>query len=157
MSLLVKDLMAADVLCIPSTSTVAEATQLLREHGVNGAPVVDATGKPIGVVSRTDLLSGCVQAEVERQRVYYRSASGELPGAPTNDLVPAFGQQRVSEIMMSLVFSVQKDDPVRKAAELMAIEGIHRLIVLDGTRLVGILSASDLVQAVAKGLLVPSA
>ncbi len=148
--------MIGDVLCVPSTATVTEASQLLRQHHVSGAPVVDQNGKPIGVISRTDLVSGCVRAEVERQRIYYRSAAGDLPAAETEEPLPSFAQQPVSEIMMSLVFSVQQGDPIRKAAELMAAEGIHRLIVLDGTHLVGILSASDIVQAVAQGLLVPS-
>ena len=56
--------------------------------------------------------------------------------------------------MMPLVFSVQQDDPVREAASLMTVEQIHRVIVLDGKRLVGILSASDIAAAVGRGELV---
>jgi CBS domain-containing protein len=89
----------------------------------------------------------------ERQRVFYRTAAGQfLPIA--SDEPSTFGERAVGEVMMPLVFSVQQDDPVRKAASLMTVEQIHRLIVLDGKRLIGILSASDIAAAVGRGELV---
>ena len=56
--------------------------------------------------------------------------------------------------MTPLLFAVQKDDPIQEAALLMTAEQIHRVIVLDGERLVGILSASDIAAAVGRGELV---
>ena len=156
MPLLVKDLMVADVMCVPRTATVTEVSQLLREHNVNGAPVVDENGNPVGVISRTDLVSGWVQAETQGPPVYYRSAAGEPPAVPGPAPATGFGSKRVGEVMMSFIFGVQQQDPVRKAAELMAAEGIHRVLVMDGKRLVGIVSASDIVKAVAQGRLVPA-
>ena len=54
---------------------------------------------------------------------------------------------------MSLAFSMRPDDEFAKAAKLMRAENIHRVIVVDGGRLVGVLSASDIVGAVADGRL----
>jgi CBS domain-containing protein len=56
--------------------------------------------------------------------------------------------------MMPVVFSVDCNDPIRTAAALMQAEGIHRVIVLGEGRLVGVLSASAIVAAVARGELV---
>jgi CBS domain-containing protein len=146
----VKDLMATDVVAIPITATVTEAAEILREAEVSGAPVVDRTGTPIGVISIADLAFGWGHAEAERQRVFYRASTGEyLPFI--EDEASKFGECPVRRVMMPLVFSVRKDDPVRKAAALMRTERIHRVIVLDGTRLIGVLSAWDIAAAVGSG------
>jgi CBS domain-containing protein len=152
--MLVRKLMVREAVTIPATATVAEASRILRNRDVSGAPVVDDTGRPVGVISRTDLALGWEHAETERHRVFYTTVTGEVPGLQELPEMTPFGAKRVSEVMMSLIFSVQERDPVRKAAELMATEGIHRVIVLDGTCLVGVLSASAIVAAVARGELV---
>ena len=149
----VREVMERNVLWIPADASVNEASRMLREHGVTGAPVGNAAGRIVGVISRTDLANGWELAEARRRLAFYRDAHGEL--LPIGeDPVTTFGECRVDEVMMSLVFAVQVDDSVAKAAALMETEGIHRVIVLEGMRLVGILSASDIVGAVARGELV---
>jgi CBS domain-containing protein len=146
----VRDLMAIDVIVIPPSATVTEAEEILRRGHVSGAPVVDHTGSPVGVFSVSDVAFGWGQEEAERQRVFYRTPAGQfLPLA--SDEPSTFGGRPVGDVMMPLVVSVQQDDPVREAASLMTVEQIHRVIVLDGKRLVGILSASDIVAAVGRG------
>ncbi len=146
--------MERDVTWVPSHVNINEASRLLREHGVSGAPVGDATGKVIGVISRTDLADGWELAEARRRLAFYRNERGELLPAG-EDPINAFSARKVEEVMMPFVFAVQADDPVSKAAALMDAEGIHRVIVLEGPHLAGILSASDVVGAVARGELVP--
>ncbi len=149
----VRDLMAVDVIVIPLSATVTEAEEILRRGHVSGAPVVDRTGSPVGVFSVSDVAFGWGQEEAERQRVFYRTAAGQF--LPIDSDEPStFGERAVGDVMMPLVFSVQQDDPVREAASLMTVEQIHRVIVLDGNRLVGILSASDIAAAVGRGELV---
>jgi CBS domain-containing protein len=150
----VRELMQSDVTWIAASMSVTEAARILREHGVHGAPVGDAAGRIIGVISTTDLASGWELAEARRRLIYYRDSGGELASV-TEDPVSAFAARQVDEVMMPLVFSVQIDDPLINAAALMEAEGIHRVIVLEGARLAGILSASDIVGAVARRELVP--
>jgi len=145
-----RDLMAVDVIVIPATATVTEAAEILRRSRVSGAPVIDREGIPVGVFSTTDLAFGWGQEESEHQRVFYRMPAGQfLPVA--SDSPSTFGEHTVEELMTPLLFAVQLDDPVQEAALLMTGEQIHRVIVLEGTRLVGILSASDIVAAVGRG------
>jgi CBS domain-containing protein len=150
----VKELMQTEVLVIPSVATVAQASSMLRERQVSGAPVVDERGVPVGVISRTDLALGWEREETQRHRVYYRTAVGEIIAAEEAGVGRKFADRPVADVMMPLIFSVQQNDSLRKAAALMRAEGIHRVIVLDGQELVGVLSASDLVGAVARGELV---
>jgi CBS domain-containing protein len=149
----VRDLMAVDVIVIPIAATVTEAAEILRSGRVSGAPVVDRAGNPVGVVSVSDVAFGWGKQEAERQRVFYRTAGGQfLPIA--EDEPSHFGERPVADVMMPLVISVQQEDSVRHAAALMTVEEIHRVIVLDGERLVGILSVSDIAAAVGRGDLV---
>lgn len=149
----VRDLMARDVVSVPATSSVAQASEILRTAEVSGAPVVDEHGNPLGVISRTDLAYGWEQADLERRRWYYVGGFVEpVPGGKTQ--AREFGDRSVREVMMPIVFSVEHDDTVRKAAELMQAEGIHRVLVLQDRRIVGVLSASAIVNAVARGELV---
>jgi CBS domain-containing protein len=154
MEMTVKELMATEVVTVRATATMAEASRLLSERQISGAPVVDDEGRPVGVVSRTDLVRGWEQAAAERRRLFYEAAASEsvlLPGEPVDDEI---GRRSVADVMMPLVFSVQQSDSIRKAAALMSAEGIHRVIVLDGQEIAGLLSASDIVAAVGRGTLV---
>lgn len=153
MALTVKDLMTAGVLTISATATLAEASRLLGERQVSGAPVVDEDGRPIGVISRTDLVQGWERAAAARRRAFYQAAAGEPVSLPGENVDAELGGRPVSEVMMPVVFGVQQGDSLRKAAALMSAEGIHRLIVLDGQSIVGLLSASDFVAAIASGKL----
>jgi CBS domain-containing protein len=145
--------MAVDVVVIPVSATVTEAAEILRRSHVSGAPVVDRAGTPVGVFSVRDVAFGWGQEEAQRQRVFYRAPAGQfLPVA--SDEPSNFGERGVGEVMTPLLFAVQKDDPIQEAALLMSAEQIHRVIVLDGNRLVGLLSGSDIVAAVGRGELV---
>lgn len=153
--MLVREIMERYVLSIPDDATVAEAAQMLRENGASGAPVADESGEIIGVVSRTDITEGWELAAARQRLAFYRDPSEAIDQIEIGDPLSTFAAQRVSQIMMPLVFSVQIGDSVTQAARLMAAEGIHRVIVLDAHRLVGILTASDIVEAVSRGEIAP--
>jgi CBS domain-containing protein len=146
--------MASDVVAVPASASVAQASEILRTAEVSGAPVVDESGNALGVISRTDLAYGWEQAEVERRRMYYVAGFVDSAPSPGAGAGREFGDRSVREVMMPVVFSVDHDDTVRKAAELMQAEGIHRVLVLQDRRLIGVLSASAIVHAVARGDLV---
>lgn len=138
--------MNPDVVCLAPETTVSEAQKLLAARGVSGAPVVDAQGLALGVVSQSDLVrhqSRRVTAG-ESGRFYsdldeYQDMA-EIPvdrsGTP------------VRELMSPHVYSVSRDTSAAAAASIMRDRRIHRLLVTERGRLVGIVSSLDLLMVV---------
>jgi CBS-domain-containing membrane protein len=121
-------LMTANVVCVSPDVGVAEVARLLTEKGVSGLPVVDESGHPVGVVSRTDLV---------RLQVLGEGPAGKL----------VHGAETAADLMTPVTFSLREHASVAQAAALMAFEGIHRVpIVSDANRVVGILSATDVMR-----------
>jgi CBS domain-containing protein len=91
---------------------------------------VDSAGRLLGVASATDVIREVAQA----------SDSAVEPGS---GLV-------VRDIMTPATFTVRPDATLREAARFLVRGGIHRALVLDGKQLVGIVSAFDIVRALAQ-------
>ncbi len=128
--LTVGDAMTFDPVVVAVDATLEAAEDLLESYRISGLPVVDATGRLVGVISQSDLLapSGRVGALVRGR------ASG----------------LRVGELMSSPVVTVPITATVIEAARLMRDERIHRVVAVDDSeRPIGVLAASDYVKLVA--------
>jgi CBS domain-containing protein len=111
-------------------ATAAEVVAFLTDTGYSAAPVIDDAGRPIGVVSRSDVL------------VYDRARAG--PGAAGPE---AAAVVRASDLMTPVVFAVAPQTPAAEVAGRMADLNVHRLFVVDrGGTLVGVISALDLLR-----------
>ncbi len=123
----VGDIMTSEVICVRSDLGVGALVALLLDKGISGAPVVDADGRPIGVVSKTDILR-CIRADFMR--------------------APAL---TVGDIMVPLAFCLPVNESIAKAAALMAFERVHRIPVVSASRrVVGILSSLDVLRWLAR-------
>jgi CBS domain-containing protein len=115
-----KDLMTPNPVSISETASIREAAVALTEREVGAFPVINAAGRPVGVVSRVDL--------VREQR---------------EDMMSTY----VREIMTPTVVSVAPTDPAGEVVTKMTAFKIHRLFVVDGEGvLVGVISAFDIVR-----------
>lgn len=160
-----KDLTAADlmkkhVVRLDADATVEEAASSLEDAGIGGAPVVDATGKLIGVVSLRDL--------APRAREQGRSMEGkgwdeddlETGEAIEEDISMAddyspenAASDRVRDFMTPGVVTVPPSMLVRDVAARLVKEKIHRVFVVDHHKLVGVISTFDLARAIADDLI----
>jgi CBS domain-containing protein len=133
----VKDLMTREVLTLAPNTTVREAAEILSTEHVSGAPVV-RLGTVVGMVSSVDLLEFIAGLPADPEAV-----SGGMEHGILDD-------HTVEEAMTrGPVKTIALDAPASTAAEMMKEEGIHRLPVLDNGKLVGIISTTDLVKAIA--------
>jgi CBS domain-containing protein len=143
-----RDVMNTEVLAIRDDLTAREAAAFLVENQIAGAPVVDGTGRLVGVVSLTDL------AENESERPDIVTDSGSeldergwseaLDPADLRALHVETDDVLVRDIMTPAVYTVTEDTPVSKVAHTMIAGRIHRLFVTRKARVVGIVTPIDL-------------
>jgi CBS domain-containing protein len=125
-------MMTRAVVCVRPGESADKALRLLVEHAVNGLPVVDGEGRPIGMLSRGDLLEERLEVLTDGERA---------------------GLARVGDLMTAQAVSLPESASVAEASELMASYGVHRVPVVDGSgRLVGIVSALDVLRWLSLGL-----
>ena len=129
----------------PETKIVDAANTMLQKH-VSGLPVVDATGKLVGIVSEGDFIR---RSEIGTQRKRGRFLKFILgPGKAAADFVQEHGR-KIAEIMTPEPLTISEDATLEHIVELMEKNHVKRLPVTRGDTIVGIVSRSNLLQAVA--------
>ena len=131
----VADLMQTDVRSIGPDAPISELVHLLADAHVSGLPVMDDGKRVIGVVSATDVL---------RAAAGITNGSGK-PGAA--------GFNTVRDIMTEKPHMIEPDVEAREAAKQMLYADVRRLFVEHDGRLVGVISQTDIAQAVGTGRL----
>ncbi len=127
---------------------------LLLDCGIGGAPVVDEEGRPIGVVSKTDLVRERLVAGDTGETV----APGWQPsrGHFRVEMRPGFHLEAaagalVAEVMTPMAFTLSENAPLAQAAALMAFEGVHRVpVVSEDGRVAGIVTGLDVLRWMAQ-------
>jgi CBS-domain-containing membrane protein len=135
------ELMSPNPVSISETATLREAQALLTEMGFSGAPVIDEAGRPVGVVSRTDLLVH------QREAVHYRPTVPERESIPEGFQVEEVDGTLVRDVMTPVVFSVKLDTPAAVVVNQLLELKVHRLFVVDEAGvLTGVISAVDVLR-----------
>ena len=156
----VGEIISKTTICLTGDMSIEQATSLLLERGLSGVPVVDESGKPIGVLSRSDLLrSDQLRGETHESspppRMRTREGFEVSLDAGFHESEPTV---TVAEVMTPVVVWVDERSSVGQAAALMAYEGIHQLPVLSEERVVvGLVTSVDILRWLGKhsGYLVP--
>ncbi len=143
-----RDVMSSPVLTIEDSATIEELSTLLTENAISGVPVVDGRGRLVGVVTLTDIAEQAPEGEGEYERPGWFHAAWRDRLNP-EDLQGLHVEERtrlVRDIMTPAVYTVPQETPVREVARTMTAGRIHRLLVTSEGRVVGIVSALDLLK-----------
>lgn len=132
---------------IGEKATVKEAIAFLTRRGFSAAPVIDEAGRPIGVLSRADILVHDREAPREATPEFYHAEVLEAEESGKHIPVAAVELTRVRDIMTPVVFSVNPNTPSAKVVEDMIGLKVHRLFVVDDAGvLVGVISIVDILS-----------
>lgn len=150
MSKTVADVMSHDPIVVQPETSIKEAIKILVEHRISGLPVVDQTGKLVGVISETDLLWQETGVTPPAYIMFLDSVIYlENPARHDKELHKALGLT-VGEVMSGDPVTITPDQPLRKAAKLMQEKSIRRLAVTDEAgKVIGILTPGDIVRTMA--------
>ena len=140
------DVMVRDVVTVHPDTDVAEAVKLLADHDVSALPVLDTEGNLLGVLSEADLIHR-TEIGTEKRRPWWLEA---VTGASTlaEEFAKSHGK-KVGEVMTDGVISVTEETPLSEIAALFERKRIKRVPVVKDGKLVGIVSRSNLIQALA--------
>jgi len=140
-------IMTRKVITVGAADSIVDAANIMLKNHVSGLPVVDETGKLVGIVSQGDFIR---RAEIGTQRKRGRWLKFLLgPGKVASDFVHERGR-KVGEIMTLDPCTVTEDMALEDVVQLMERNNVKRLPVLRGDQLVGIVTRSNLLQAVAE-------
>ena len=140
-------IMTRNVITVKADTSIQEAANLMLQRHISGLPVVDDSGKLLGVISEGDFMH---RSEIGTQGPRIRWLDFLMgAGRSAVDFVHEYGR-KVGEIMtQDSLFTATEDMPLEELVRVMQCENVKRLPVLRGDALVGIVTRSDLLRAVA--------
>ena len=141
------EMMSINPLSLHENATLREALTFFVDRNVSGAAVIDEAGRPVGVLTQSDILIH------DREQVETLSAPDEDYGTPLpRAWWDRFHLERadatpVRDLMTPAVFCVRTDTPASKVVEELRDLNVHRLFVTDGGGvLVGVVTAMDVIR-----------
>lgn len=130
----IKEVMNQGVISVNETTTPTEAFEKMYENGVRRLFVVDDEGLPIGVISHSDLLETLNQLTESSKK--------------NKDIT-------VSNIMSTHIITIDSQEDIKNAANLMLRADVSGLLAVDAKKPVGVITKTDICRLVAANLLVP--
>lgn len=135
----VEDVMTRKVHSVRPQNSLKDVAAVLSAYGIGGMPVVDEARRPLGVISKTDIVIK------ERGELRRRGLSGLFRS--DGDIASKVNAKTAGEAMSRPAITIVPIMPLSLAAERMLTEGVNRLPVVEGETVVGIVTRHDLVRA----------
>jgi len=148
------DIMQTNVITVTEDASLSEVETLLSENRITGMPVTDEAGDLVGVISVTDLIERYTEdadARPRRGRGFYDVATYGLEEEDLETFdVPKESEETAGSLMTAEVLTVKSDLTLRLVAREMVRHKVHRLLVNEGRKTVGIITTMDLLRAASK-------
>ena len=126
MAIVAADIMKRSVVTVTEQTSLEEAARLLEAHQITGLPVVDGQGRLTGILSQSDLM----------QRTRW---------------IGAWSPELVCQVMSRDVITVSPTEPLASLCQRMVEHRIHRVVVVEGETIRGVLTTLDILAVVAAG------
>ena len=145
------DIMTKDVITVTPNTEVVKAAKILLEKRINGLPVVDDTGKLVGILCQSDLVAQQKGIPIPS---LFTLLDGFMPLTTMKRIdkeVEKIAAIMVVQAMTPNPVTVDLDDDIENVARLMVDKNYHTLPVLDGGKLVGIVGKEDILRTLLSG------
>lgn len=150
------DVMATTVHHVSPELCLIDLENELSSQRISGAPVVEK-GRVVGIVSRSDIdkVLSSERSKAAAAAAFYHEPDrpeGDEPGPlldPTGSALEGLRKKSVRDIMTRDVISVSGEEPIARVADLMRRKRIHRVLVIEEGKLLGLISSLDIVAVVA--------
>jgi CBS domain-containing protein len=154
---LAKDVMSRRVVTLNASMSLREALETLSEERITGAPVVDEDNNPVGVISINDIAGyevGKIRKKEAKRALYYSVAdypdSEEYPELDDEDLPEEIlDKATVANAMTPMTITVSPESSLEQVCRVMTKERIHRVLVTEAFKVIGLVSSMDILKAIA--------
>lgn len=147
------DIMTSSVVSIDPDASIADCARLLLTNRISGVPVLEKSGRLVGIVSEGDLLRRS-ETETDHKPSWWLTLLTS-PEQQATLFVREHGH-KVRDIMTRIVRTVSPDTPLREVAAILERNRIKRVPVVSDDRLVGIISRANILQALASRIEPPA-
>lgn len=120
--MIIRDIMAKNIKTVKPDDTVHAAVQKMNKFDI-GSVIVVSSGRPIGIITETNILRRIVEPRMDPATVWAK------------------------DIMTSPLTTIDENAAIEEAAKIMAEKKINRIPVMNGDKLVGLISSTDIVKA----------
>lgn len=138
------DVMTRNVVSVKPDATILQAARLMLQHHISGLPVIDASGRLVGILSEGDFLRRRETATERRRSRWLEFLMG--PGKMASEYTHSHGN-KVAEVMTAEVQTIGENTPLEEIVELMERRRIKRVPVVRGDQVIGIITRSNLMHA----------
>lgn len=150
MTVLAYEIMTPSIKAVPQSWTMDRLARFLTDNEITGSPVTDDTGEIVGIATLKDItefrwnasrhraepdLTPDEQQEARRLRMAIFEEMGKVP-------------VEVRDIMTPSVLSVDEQTPVRRIADIMMREHLHRIFVTKDDKITGIITTYDMLKLI---------
>jgi CBS domain-containing protein len=151
-----REVMQTYLISVNPETPLLEVHRLFVDEEINGAPVVDETGRLLGVISSVDLLRAVEEEHdaASAEASYLRDlleSSGPDWQEESDTFRDRLGERTVADAMTRGGITVTPETPIAQVAATLRKHRIHRVFVVEGEQLCGVISTFDLVALLEKG------
>ena len=142
----VKDIMTTEIITVSPETEIVQATKLLLENRINGVPVLDETGRLVGILCQSDLIAQQRKLPIPS---FFTLLDGLIPLISKKQIdkqVRKIAAVTVAEAMTPNPVTVQPDTNIEEVATLMVDRNFHTIPVVDEGELVGIVGKEDILR-----------
>jgi CBS domain-containing protein len=147
----VKDIMTKDIITVTPDTEVVKAAKILLEKRINGLPVVDDSGKLVGILCQSDLIAQQKSIPIPS---LFTLLDGFMPLTIMKRIdkeVEKIAAIMVEQAMTPKPVTVDPDADIEDVARLMVDKNYHTIPVLDGGKVVGIVGKEDILKTLLSG------
>ena len=148
----VKDIMTRDLITVSPEMEIAHAAKLLLEKHINGVPVVDGTGKMVGILCQSDLITQQKRFPIPS---VFTLLDGFIPLTSMKHIekeAQKISATTVAHAMTPNPFTVSPEMSIEEVATIMLDKNFNTLPVVDKEKLVGIVGKEDILKTLMSGL-----
>ena len=144
--IIVKDIMTTDLITFTPDMDISRAAKILFDNRINGAPVVDDSGRLVGILCQSDLITQQKKLPIPTIFTFLDGLIRLTSMKQIEKQVRKIAALTVSEAMTPKPVTVRPDTGVETVAALMVDKNFHTLPVVEDSRLVGIIGKEDVLR-----------